>query len=60
MTGKDKVKQLKKAGWTIDRIEGSHYVMAKDGRTVSIPVHANKDLKKGTENRINKDAGLTR
>jgi predicted RNA binding protein YcfA (HicA-like mRNA interferase family) len=27
MTGKDKVKQLKKAGWTIDRIEGSHYVV---------------------------------
>jgi predicted RNA binding protein YcfA (HicA-like mRNA interferase family) len=34
--------------------------MKRDDETVTVPVHANKDLKKGTEYRIDKDAGIKR
>jgi len=55
--GKDLVKLLKKNGWTLDRINGSHHMMVKDGETVSVPCH-NKDLGKGLLNDLLKDAGL--
>jgi predicted RNA binding protein YcfA (HicA-like mRNA interferase family) len=58
MSGKDMVRQLKKLGWTIDRIEGSHHIMVKNGVFVVVPVHANKDLKTGTLDSIKKKAGL--
>lgn len=46
MKGKDLVKFLKKQGWHIDRIHGSHFVMKKHTRIEVIPVH-NKDLPEG-------------
>lgn len=59
MTGKDLLKLLKNNGWVIDRINGSHYIMCKDGESsISVPIHANKDMKKGTLNRILKLTGL--
>jgi predicted RNA binding protein YcfA (HicA-like mRNA interferase family) len=56
MTGKAAVRELRKRGWEVARIEGSHYILEKDGKTVSVPVHGNRDLKKGTEHRIFKMA----
>ena len=32
MTGKELVKLLKKNGWRLDRVNGSHHVMKKDGK----------------------------
>lgn len=58
MTGKDKLKQLLKLGWNEIRVHGSHHVLEKDGKTIIIPVHGNKDLPKGLENSIDKQAGL--
>lgn len=59
LTGKDMVKLLKKNGWTLDRIEGSHHYMVKKGFSpIPVPVHSNKDLKKGLEQFILKRAGL--
>ena len=52
------VRQLKKLGWAIDRIDGSHHIMFKDGVFVVVPVHANKDMKTGTLDSIKKKAGL--
>ena len=52
------VKSLKKLGWILDRIEGSHHIMFKDGVSVSVPVHGAKDLKPGTFDSIKKKAGL--
>ncbi len=43
------VKKFKKAGWVLDRVNGSHHVMAKKGHHFSIPVHANRDMKPGLE-----------
>ena len=51
LKGKNLVKLLKKQGWHIDRIRGSHFVMKKDKRIEVIPVH-NKDLPKGLLNAI--------
>ena len=59
MTGKDMVAKLKKDGWRIDRIQGSHHIMVKEGRLpVTIPVHGNKDLLNGTFHQIMKESGL--
>ncbi len=58
MTGKDLVKLLREHGFILDRIEGSHHVMERGDVTLSVHVHGNRDLKKGTEHGILKRAGL--
>jgi predicted RNA binding protein YcfA (HicA-like mRNA interferase family) len=58
MTGKELVKLLKAAGWVEDRIEGSHHILVKGTRTISVPVHGKKDLKKGTSETLRKLGGL--
>ena len=58
LTGKGMLKLLKKHGWKVERQEGSHCQLFKDGRRITVPIHSNKDLKKGLEQRILKDAGL--
>ena len=57
MTGKELIKLLKKNGWRLDRINGSHHVMKKDGKTEIIPVHK-KDIPKGLIEAIKKRTGL--
>lgn len=58
LTGKEMLKLAKKNGWQEARINGSHHIMVKEGYPpVSIPVH-NKDLRKGTEQKILKDLGF--
>jgi predicted RNA binding protein YcfA (HicA-like mRNA interferase family) len=58
VSGKDLVKLLKKNGWILDRIKGSHHIMRKNGISLSIPIHANEDLKPGILNVLKKQAGL--
>lgn len=58
MTGKEMVKLLIAHGWIVDRIHGSHYIMAKGSQTIVVPVHGNNDLKPGLLNAILKSAGL--
>ena len=58
MTGKEFIKLLKKEGWKLDRINGSHHIMIKEKLTLSVPVHSNKDLPSGLLNRLMKDGGL--
>lgn len=57
MTGKELVKILQKEGWKLERIAGSHHIMRKNGKSVSVPVHG-KDLKKGTLHNLLKETGL--
>jgi predicted RNA binding protein YcfA (HicA-like mRNA interferase family) len=46
--GTKAVRALERAGFTVVRISGSHYVMRHpDGRTVVVPVHASRDIAKG-------------
>ena len=58
MSGKELLKKLKQAGWTLDRIKGSHHILIKGDSTVVVPVHGNADIPKGTLNSILKQSGL--
>jgi len=54
------VRALKKLGWTLDHIHGSHHILKRPGgRTVSVPVHRGHDLKAGTLRAILHDAELS-
>jgi predicted RNA binding protein YcfA (HicA-like mRNA interferase family) len=56
------IQALKRAGFVVDRIVGSHHVLAFPGnptRTVSVPVHAGRDLKPGTLRAIIRQTGFT-
>jgi predicted RNA binding protein YcfA (HicA-like mRNA interferase family) len=59
MTPKEMMKLLQKNGFCIASSNGSHFKLRNDttGVTVIVPAHS-KDLKKGTENGILKQAGL--
>ncbi len=48
-------------GWIRVRTRGSHraYQRPNSGQTIIVPVHANRDLKPGTQRSIMRDAGLT-
>jgi predicted RNA binding protein YcfA (HicA-like mRNA interferase family) len=35
MSGKDFVKKLMKDGWALDRVNGSHHIMRKNGVSLS-------------------------
>jgi predicted RNA binding protein YcfA (HicA-like mRNA interferase family) len=53
---------LLKAGFVVDRIVGSHHVLVHPSdprRTVTVPVHAARDLKRGTLRSIIRQAGFT-
>jgi predicted RNA binding protein YcfA (HicA-like mRNA interferase family) len=54
------VRALERAGFTVVRISGSHHVMRHpDGRTVVVPVHASRDMPKGTLRNILAIVGMT-
>ena len=61
ISGLDVIKRLKRVGFIATRQKGSHVRLEKfDGKkTIKITVPLHSELKKGTLNRIVKDAGLT-
>lgn len=60
MNGKEVVARLKEEGWKISRVEGSHYIMEKEGmpRCVPVPVHTGKDLGAGLLSAIQRQSGV--
>jgi predicted RNA binding protein YcfA (HicA-like mRNA interferase family) len=58
VTGKDLVKLLERHGWRLEHVRGSHHILRKEGKTLSVPVHAGRDLGKGLLARLLKEAGL--
>lgn len=58
VTGKELVTLLEKNGWTVHHVRGSHHILRKGEKTVSVPVHSGRDIGKGLLNRILKEAGL--
>ncbi|MEJ0005372.1 MAG: type II toxin-antitoxin system HicA family toxin [Steroidobacteraceae bacterium] len=60
MTSSDLVRELKAAGWVLDRIAGSPHVFRNPatGTHVTVP-HQKKDLGKGLVHKIRKQAGLS-
>lgn len=53
---------LRRAGFVVDRVVGSHHVLVHPGdarRTVTVPFHGARSLKLGTLRSIIRQAGLT-
>lgn len=60
VSGKLAVTALIKAGFEISRQRGSHVQLRHtDGRIATIPVHANKDIPRGTLRGILRDIGIS-
>jgi len=58
VTGKEVIAKLKAAGWTVDRVHGSHHILTKDGQAVPIPVHGSRDLGAGLLAAIQRQTGV--
>ena len=54
-----RLKILKKNGWYIERVHGSHHILKHDKimQTIVLPLH-NTDMKPGILHSILRDAGL--
>ena len=57
MRDKDLLKLLKQNGWKLDRINGSHHILEKDGKREVLPIHG-KDVPTGLLAKILKRTGL--
>ena len=55
------VRAFERAGWRVNYIEGSHYILVKEGFDVhlSIPVHKGHDMGVGLLRKLIRKAGLT-
>jgi predicted RNA binding protein YcfA (HicA-like mRNA interferase family) len=58
MNGKTVLAKLKAAGWTLDRIVGSHHIMTKGSQSAPVPVHGTRDLPPGTLVSIARQTGV--
>jgi predicted RNA binding protein YcfA (HicA-like mRNA interferase family) len=60
VSGKELVGIVKKKGWTLARIKGSHHILTMPGRRerLVIPVHQNRPLKLGLLRSLMKIAEL--
>lgn len=58
MKAKEVVEILKRNGFLLDRQSGSHMIFKKEDKTVVVPNHGKKDLKKGTLAEIFRQAGI--
>ena len=60
VSGKDAVRALRKLGFRLDRVEGSHHMLMKDGHpsTIAVPVHGARPLPRGTLASIVRLAGV--
>jgi predicted RNA binding protein YcfA (HicA-like mRNA interferase family) len=61
VSGPEAVAAFGRAGFVMDRIKGSHHIMVREGwpKVLSVPVHGNKAIAKGTLRGLIRDAGLT-
>ena len=56
MTSKEVITELKRNGWMLDRIRGSHHIFLKNGIALTVPYH--KSIKKGLLEDIKKQVTL--
>ena len=61
VSGKRLCQILERAGWILQRVQGSHHIYTHptNPAILTVPVHGNRDLKKGTLHKLIKEAGLT-
>jgi predicted RNA binding protein YcfA (HicA-like mRNA interferase family) len=61
LTGKELLLALKKAGFLLVRVKGSHhFVQHADGRSTVVPVHAGETIGPGLISKILRDCELSR
>jgi predicted RNA binding protein YcfA (HicA-like mRNA interferase family) len=59
MSSADLISELKKAGWSVARVNGSHHVFTHPRRAGIVVVpHPKKDLGKGLVKAIRQQAGI--
>jgi predicted RNA binding protein YcfA (HicA-like mRNA interferase family) len=58
MNGKEILKKLQAQGWALNRINGSHHIMTKNGVAVPVPVHGTRDVGAGLVAAIAKQTGV--
>lgn len=58
VTGKEVIAKLKAAGWSVNRIHGSHHVLVKNGQAVPVPVHGSRDIGAGLLAAIQRQTGV--
>jgi predicted RNA binding protein YcfA (HicA-like mRNA interferase family) len=60
VSGRQMCRVLEARGWILVRVTGSHFIYRHptSGRQLTVPVHANRDLKPGTQRSIMRDAEL--
>lgn len=62
VSGKDALRALRKVGFQVRHIRGSHHVLVHSGppkRMVSVPVHGSRTIPPGTLAAILDEAGMT-
>lgn len=59
MRDKELLRLLKRNGWKVKRIQGSHHILERDNQIEVVPVHG-KEVPTGLLYRILKRTGLTR
>ena len=59
VSGKEMVDFLRRQGFAVIRVRGSHHYLERGDQRTSVPVHANRPLKIGTLRSILRDVGLT-
>lgn len=61
LTGKDVIKALRKVGFEVARVKGSHHILTHiDGRRTVVPVHSGETLGRGLLAQILRDCKLTK
>jgi len=61
LTGKQVVKALKKVGFEVVRVKGSHHFLRHaDGMTTVVPVHSGETIGPGLMSKILRDCDMTR
>lgn len=60
LTGREMSRILQTKGWTLARVTGSHHIFTKEGELshITVPIHGGRQLRKGTQAAIMKQAGL--
>jgi predicted RNA binding protein YcfA (HicA-like mRNA interferase family) len=58
LSGKELVRRLIQEGWVLIRINGSHHILVRNEKTVTVPIHGNRSLGKGLEHKLLKETGL--
>lgn len=62
ISGKRLCRSLERHGWQLSRISGSHHIYNhpnRPGVTLVVPVHGNRDLKRGLLRSLLRLAGLS-